>query len=101
MFKCRLRVVAPARAVNLDGIHREILLKRVRTRQSADRCNPRAAIAPSALCFCAVNEATMQFTATDRKPSVRLGEELPVFCERCGYALHGMPQTRCAHCEIL
>jgi hypothetical protein len=32
---------------------------------------------------------------------VRLGEELPVFCERCGYSLHGLPQTRCEHCTIL
>jgi hypothetical protein len=31
----------------------------------------------------------------------RLGEELPVFCERCGYSLHGLPQTTCAHCAIL
>ena len=34
-------------------------------------------------------------------PKVRLGEELPLFCERCGYALHGMPPTRCAHCDVL
>lgn len=32
---------------------------------------------------------------------VRLGEELPIFCERCGYLLHGSPQTRCEHCTIL
>ena len=32
---------------------------------------------------------------------VRLGEELPVFCERCGYALHGLPQDRCDRCTIL
>ena len=25
----------------------------------------------------------------------RVGEELPVFCEQCGYALHGLPQQRC------
>jgi hypothetical protein len=31
----------------------------------------------------------------------RLGEELPVFCERCGYALHGLPQKRCDRCTIL
>jgi len=31
----------------------------------------------------------------------RLGEELPVFCERCGYALHGAPQVRCTACSIL
>src|SRR4051812_27244146 len=31
----------------------------------------------------------------------RLGEELPVFCERCGYSLHALPQQRCEHCAIL
>jgi len=32
---------------------------------------------------------------------VRLGEELPIFCEKCGYLLHGSPQVRCQHCDIL
>ena len=32
---------------------------------------------------------------------IRLGEELPVFCEKCGYALHGLPLSRCAACDIL
>jgi hypothetical protein len=31
----------------------------------------------------------------------RLGEELPVFCERCGYSLHGLPQIRCGACHVL
>ena len=31
----------------------------------------------------------------------RLGEELPIFCEKCGYALHGLPQQRCDRCDIL
>lgn len=31
----------------------------------------------------------------------RLGEELPIFCEKCGYALHGLPQNRCDRCQIL
>ena len=31
----------------------------------------------------------------------RLGEELPVFCERCGYSLHGLPQVRCGACRVL
>lgn len=31
----------------------------------------------------------------------RLGEELPIFCERCGYSLHGLPQATCEHCTIL
>ena len=29
------------------------------------------------------------------------GDELPLFCEQCGYALHGLPQSRCDHCRIL
>jgi hypothetical protein len=33
--------------------------------------------------------------------SERLGEELPIFCERCGYSLNGLPQGRCADCKIL
>jgi hypothetical protein len=32
---------------------------------------------------------------------VRLGEELPVFCEQCGYSLHGATQVRCESCSIL
>lgn len=35
------------------------------------------------------------------RTGVRLDEELPLFCERCGYALHGLPQARCGHCGIL
>jgi hypothetical protein len=31
---------------------------------------------------------------------IGLGEELPIFCEKCGYALHGLPQTVCDHCAI-
>src|SRR5215207_2089907 len=30
-----------------------------------------------------------------------LGEELPIFCERCGYSLHGLTQVRCDHCAVL
>ncbi|MBC8106089.1 MAG: hypothetical protein H7Z14_05830 [Anaerolineae bacterium] len=30
----------------------------------------------------------------------RLGEELPIFCERCGYSLHGLPQSVCEQCTI-
>lgn len=32
---------------------------------------------------------------------VRLGEELPIFCEKCGYSLHGLPQSRCQQCSVL
>lgn len=31
---------------------------------------------------------------------ILLGEELPIFCEKCGYALHGLPQMVCDHCTI-
>src|SRR5688500_3369986 len=31
----------------------------------------------------------------------RLGEELPIFCERCGYSLNGLPQLRCGACSVL
>ncbi|HSI36673.1 MAG TPA: hypothetical protein VK986_24015 [Tepidisphaeraceae bacterium] len=31
---------------------------------------------------------------------VPLGEELPIFCERCGYSLNGCPQSVCDHCAI-
>lgn len=31
---------------------------------------------------------------------IALGEELPIFCEKCGYALHGLPQIVCDHCTI-
>jgi len=46
-------------------------------------------------------------TATDSSSSApviraaKLGEELPIFCERCGYNLNGLQQTRCEHCDIL
>jgi hypothetical protein len=31
---------------------------------------------------------------------IRLGEELPIFCEKCGYALHGLAQAVCEQCTI-
>lgn len=34
-------------------------------------------------------------------PPAKLGEELPIFCERCGYSLHGLPQVRCDACTVL
>jgi hypothetical protein len=40
-------------------------------------------------------------TAPPAPPRVPLGEELPIFCERCGYSLHGLPQVRCESCAIL
>jgi hypothetical protein len=39
--------------------------------------------------------------AAPRAATPRLGEELPIFCEKCGYSLHGLPQTRCDQCDIL
>ena len=39
--------------------------------------------------------------APQKATSQKLGEELPIFCERCGYSLHGLPQSRCADCKIL
>ena len=40
-------------------------------------------------------------TAPSASPRVRLGEELPIFCEKCGYSLHGLPQARCERCTVL
>ena len=31
---------------------------------------------------------------------IPLGEELPIFCERCGYSLHGAAQHVCDHCTL-
>jgi hypothetical protein len=45
-------------------------------------------------------EPTRRSGATLATGKVPLGEELPVFCERCGYSLHGMPQTVCEHCTL-
>ena len=42
-----------------------------------------------------------QSSASNQRPRVRLGEELPLFCERCGYSLHGLTQTRCERCDVL
>src|SRR5215203_2900570 len=36
-----------------------------------------------------------------RASIAKLGEELPIFGERCGYSLHGLPQATCQHCTIL
>jgi hypothetical protein len=41
-------------------------------------------------------------SATPMRPrDARLGEELPIFCERCGYSLNGLTQIRCERCEVL
>jgi hypothetical protein len=42
-----------------------------------------------------------QSQAARKQAVARLGEELPVFCEKCGYSLHGLPQIKCHLCEIL
>jgi len=31
----------------------------------------------------------------------RLGEELPIFCEKCGYSLNGLTPVACSHCSVL
>jgi hypothetical protein len=31
----------------------------------------------------------------------RLGEELPIFCEKCGYSLNGLTVTTCELCKVL
>jgi hypothetical protein len=48
-----------------------------------------------------MTEALLEAAGVRRDERPRLGEELPVFCERCGYSLHGSPQLRCESCEIL
>lgn len=35
------------------------------------------------------------------RQTARLGEELPLFCEQCGYNLSGLPVTRCESCQTL
>jgi hypothetical protein len=44
---------------------------------------------------------SMEQPAPRKLTSQKLGEELPIFCERCGYSLNGLPQGRCADCKIL
>ena len=51
-------------------------------------------------------ETSEEVQAPDSRPAQnltarKLGEELPIFCERCGYSLLGLPQRRCADCKIL
>jgi hypothetical protein len=46
----------------------------------------------------------MEPESSRRRPTpaaAKLGEELPIFCERCGYSLHGLPQGRCEACTLL
>jgi hypothetical protein len=46
------------------------------------------------------SEPTRRAGATLATQKVVLGEELPLFCEKCGYALHGLPQATCERCAI-
>src|SRR5688572_6493830 len=48
----------------------------------------------------AANEQLVPDQST-KLPKTRIGEELPLFCERCGYSLHGLPMSRCASCTVL
>lgn len=41
------------------------------------------------------------FLRTAPPRQARLGEELPIFCERCGYSLNGLTQVRCGACNVL
>lgn len=47
------------------------------------------------------NGETSSTVATALPLPIHLGEELPIFCEKCGYLLHGSPQVRCQICTIL
>src|SRR5688572_14362912 len=49
----------------------------------------------------ALSRLAMEGRSGGGRERVKLGEELPIFCERCGYALHGLPQARCDKCAIL
>jgi hypothetical protein len=40
-------------------------------------------------------------TISGKRSPAKLGEELPIFCEKCGYSLFGLPQLRCEQCDIL
>jgi hypothetical protein len=48
----------------------------------------------------AVSDPTRASGAELSVRKIALGEELPIFCEKCGYALHGLPQQVCQHCTI-
>jgi hypothetical protein len=48
-----------------------------------------------------MKETNITTTSEPLRSSPKLGEELPVFCERCGYSLHGLAQMRCEHCTLL
>jgi hypothetical protein len=49
----------------------------------------------------------MSIVTEDPKPArqgprlPKLGEELPIFCERCGYSLFALTPIRCEQCQIL
>ncbi|MGH7177489.1 MAG: hypothetical protein ACREJC_08935, partial [Tepidisphaeraceae bacterium] len=49
-----------------------------------------------------MNETLIDRSSPDSTArAVRLGEELPIFCEKCGYSLHGLSPSRCGACNIL
>jgi hypothetical protein len=40
--------------------------------------------------------------AQPRRPTLPpLGDELPLFCEKCGYSLNALPVCRCSECRLL
>src|SRR3954464_9101540 len=48
----------------------------------------------------AIPDRNRQASAALPARRLPLGEELPIFCERCGYCLHGMAQHVCEGCTI-
>jgi hypothetical protein len=45
-------------------------------------------------------EASRSANANLSTKKVPLGEELPIFCEKCGYCLHGVVQHVCGACSV-
>jgi hypothetical protein len=45
-------------------------------------------------------EAARSANASLSSKKVPLGEELPIFCEKCGYCLHGVAQHVCDACSV-
>src|SRR3954469_19134607 len=67
----------------------------------SDPGNGDAATTTTAPAPAAVNPAAPPREAPPAPRGPRLGEELPIFCERCGYSLNGLTQIRCNRCDVL
>src|SRR5690348_16512867 len=48
-----------------------------------------------------ITSASLELPPVPRPRDMRLGEDLPVFCERCGYSLNGLSPIRCERCDVL